>query len=94
LGSVYVDLSFICKEIKTLYSHTGRHPEVLLRMLLMSYLYGITSNLSYLDNCLMDNKNRIIVGVRTNIPEKGNGKRKSIAVMQYLFWVFLFSKIV
>jgi hypothetical protein len=42
----------------------------------------------------MDNKNRIIVGVRANIPEKGNGKRKSIAVMQYLFWVFLFSKIV
>lgn len=42
----YVDLSFVRKEIKALYSHTGRpsiDPEVLLRMLLIGYLYGITS---------------------------------------------------
>ena len=42
----YVDLAFIRKKVKHLYSHTGRpsiDPEVLLRMLLVGYLYGITS---------------------------------------------------
>jgi len=42
----YIDLSFIRKRTKHLYSHTGRpsvDPEVLLRMLLVGYLYGITS---------------------------------------------------
>ncbi len=42
----YVDLGFIRKKVVHLYSHTGRpsiDPEVLLRMLLIGYLYGITS---------------------------------------------------
>ena len=42
----YVDLGFIRKKVEHLYSHTGRpsiDPEVLLRMLLIGYLYGITS---------------------------------------------------
>lgn len=42
----YVDLGFIRKKVAHLYSHTGRpsiDPEVLLRMLLIGYLYGITS---------------------------------------------------
>ena len=42
----YIDLSFIRKQTKHLYSNTGRpsvDPEVLLRMLLVGYLYGITS---------------------------------------------------
>ena len=42
----YVDLGFVRKKMKHLYSHTGRpsiDPEVLLRMLLVGYLYGITS---------------------------------------------------
>ena len=41
-----VDLGFIRKKVAHLYSHTGRpsiDPEVLLRMLLIGYLYGITS---------------------------------------------------
>lgn len=41
-----VDLSFIRKKVKHLYSHTGRpsiDPEVLIRMLLVGYLYGVTS---------------------------------------------------
>jgi transposase len=42
----YVDLGFIRKKVAHLYSHTGRpsiDPEVLLRMLLIGYFYGITS---------------------------------------------------
>ena len=42
----YVDFSFIRGRVKHLYSHTGRpsiDPEVLMRMLLIGYLYGITS---------------------------------------------------
>ncbi len=43
----HIDLSFIREKVKHLYSrHTGRpsiDPEVLLRMLLIGYLYGITS---------------------------------------------------
>jgi transposase len=41
-----VDFGFIREKVKHLYSHTGRpsiDPEVLLRMLLIGYLYGITS---------------------------------------------------
>ena len=42
----HVDLGFIRKKVTHLYSHTGRpsiDPESLLRMLLVGYLYGITS---------------------------------------------------
>lgn len=42
----FIDISFIREKIKHLYSHTGRpsiDPEILLRMLLVGYLYGITS---------------------------------------------------
>ncbi len=42
----HIDLSFVRQKVKHLYSHTGRpsiDPEVLLRMLLIGYLYGITS---------------------------------------------------
>jgi transposase len=42
----HVDFSFVRAKMKDLYSHTGRpsiDPEVLIRMLLVGYLYGITS---------------------------------------------------
>ena len=42
----HIDFRFIRGKVKHLYSHTGRpsvDPEVLLRMLLIGYLYGITS---------------------------------------------------
>ncbi len=42
----YIDFSFIREKVKHLYSHTGRpsiDPEVLLRMLIIGYLYGIAS---------------------------------------------------
>jgi len=41
-----IDLSFVRERVKGLYSATGRpsiDPEVLLRLLLLGYLYGITS---------------------------------------------------
>ena len=42
----HVDFSFIREELKDFYSSTGRpsiDPEVLLRLLLVGYLYGVTS---------------------------------------------------
>lgn len=42
----HVNLDFIREEVRHLYSHTGRpsiDPEILMRMLLVGYLYGITS---------------------------------------------------
>ncbi len=42
----YIDFSFIRKKTKHLYSSTGRpsiDPEILIKMLLVGYLYGITS---------------------------------------------------
>ena len=42
----YIDLSFVRERLKSFYSPTGRpsiDPEVLLRLLLVGYLYGITS---------------------------------------------------
>ena len=42
----YIDFSFIRKKTQHLYSHTGRpsiDPEVLIKMLLVGYLFGITS---------------------------------------------------
>ncbi len=46
LVTKYVDFSFIREQVKHLYSHTGRpsvDPEILLKMLLVGYLYGINS---------------------------------------------------
>jgi len=42
----YIDFAFVRETLKESYSHTGRpsiDPEVLLRILLIGYLYGITS---------------------------------------------------
>ncbi|OGW40087.1 MAG: hypothetical protein A2Y97_10890 [Nitrospirae bacterium RBG_13_39_12] len=42
----HIDFGFIKNKVRHLYSHTGRpsiDPEILLRMLLIGYLYGITS---------------------------------------------------
>jgi transposase len=51
-----VDLSFVRERVKALYSPTGRpslDPEVLLRLLLVGYLYGITSERRLLDEVRM-----------------------------------------
>jgi transposase len=52
----YIDLSFVRERLKGFYSWTGRpsiDPEVLLRWLLVSYLYGITSERRLLEEVRM-----------------------------------------
>jgi len=51
-----IDLSFVRERVKDLYSATGRpsiDPEVLLRLLLVGYLYGITSERRLLEEVRM-----------------------------------------
>ncbi len=52
----YVDFSFVREQLKDFYSPTGRpsiDPEVLLRLLLVGYLYGITSERRLIDEVRM-----------------------------------------
>ena len=52
----YIDLSFVRDRLKPFYSWTGRpsiDPEVLLRLLLVGYLYGITSERRLLEEVRM-----------------------------------------
>jgi transposase len=52
----HVDFSFVREQVKDLYSPTGRpsiDPEVLLRLLLIGYLYGITSERRLMDEVRM-----------------------------------------
>ena len=52
----HVDLSFVRERLKAFYSSTGRpsiDPEVLLRLLLIGYLYGITSERRLLEEVRM-----------------------------------------
>ena len=53
----YVDFSFVRERLKSFYSPTGRpsiDPEVLLRLLLVGYLYGITSERRLMDEVRMN----------------------------------------
>jgi transposase len=52
----YIDFSFVRERLKGFYSSTGRpsiDPEVLLRLLLVGYMYGITSERRLLDEVRM-----------------------------------------
>src|ERR1035441_1502737 len=52
----YVDLTFVRERMASSYSHTGRpsiDPEVLLRLLLVGYFYGITSERRLLEEVKM-----------------------------------------
>ena len=52
----YVDFRFVRERLKSFYSSTGRpsiDPEVLLRLLLVGYLYGITSERRLLEEVRM-----------------------------------------
>lgn len=52
----YIDLSFVREGLRSFYSPTGRpsiDPEVLLRLLLVGYLYGITSERRLLEEARM-----------------------------------------
>ena len=62
----YVDLGFIRRKVSHLYSHTGRpsiDPEILLRMLLIGYLYGITSERRLCEDVKMHVGYRWFVGL-------------------------------
>lgn len=67
----HVDLNFIRDKVKHLYSHTGRpsiDPEILLRMLLIGYLYGITSERRLCEEVKMHIGYRWFVGL--NLEDK------------------------
>lgn len=67
----HIDLSFIRSKVKHLYSHTGRpsvDPEILLRMLLIGYLYGITSERRLCEEVKMHIGYRWFVGL--NLEDK------------------------
>ncbi len=62
----HIDFSFIRDKVKHLYSHTGRpsvDPEILLRMLLIGYLYGITSERRLCEDVSMHIGYRWFVGL-------------------------------
>ena len=67
----HIDLKFVRGEVKHLYSRTGRpsvDPEVLLRMLLIGYLYGITSERRLCEEVQMHIGYRWFVGL--NLEDK------------------------
>ncbi|MHB8881308.1 MAG: IS1182 family transposase [Thermodesulfovibrionales bacterium] len=67
----HVSLDFIRKRVHHLYSHTGRpsiDPEILLRMLLIGYLYGITSERRLCEEVKMHIGYRWFVGL--NLEDK------------------------
>ena len=67
----YIDLKFVRGKVKHLYSRTGRpsvDPEVLLRMLLIGYLYGITSERRLCEEVQMHIGYRWFVGL--NLEDK------------------------
>lgn len=62
----YVDFSFIRQKVEHLYSHTGRpsvDPDVMMRMLLVGYLFGITSERRLCDEVQMHLGYRWFVGL-------------------------------
>jgi len=67
----HIDFSFIRNRVKSLYSHTGRpsiDPEILLRVLLIGYLYGITSERRLCEEVQMHMGYRWFVGL--NLEDK------------------------
>ena len=59
----HVDFAFVRETLKASYSHTGRpsiDPEILLRILLIGYLYGITS------------ERRLVEDVRMHLAYRGS----------------------
>jgi transposase len=67
----HIDFNFIRNKVKQLYSHTGRpsiDPEVLIRMLLIGYLYGVTSERRLCEEVKMHIGYRWFVGL--NLEDK------------------------
>ncbi len=92
----YVDLSFIRPKLEHLYSHTGRpsvDPEVMMRMLLVGYLFGITSERRLCDDVRMHLGYRWFVGLSLDekVPDHStfsknrHGRFKQSDVYQEMF---------
>src|SRR5215471_2016312 len=69
-----IDFSFVRERVRSLYSTTGRpsiDPEVLLRLLLVGYLYGITSERRLLEEVKMHLAYRWFtrLGLEQEVPE-------------------------
>jgi transposase len=92
----YVDFSFVRAKVKDLYSHTGRpsvDPEVMMRMLLVGYLFGISSERRLCDEVQMHLGYRWFVGLSLNekVPDHStfsknrHGRFKETALYQQIF---------
>ena len=92
----YVDFSFIRSKIEHLYSHTGRpsvDPDVMMRMLLVGYLFGITSERRLCDEVKMHLGYRWFVGLTLDekVPDHStfsknrHGRFKQSGIYQVMF---------
>jgi transposase len=92
----YVDFSFIRPKLEHLYSHTGRpsvDPDVMMRMLLVGYLFGITSERRLCDEVGMHLGYRWFVGLALDekVPDHStfsknrHGRFKESGVYQQIF---------
>jgi transposase len=92
----YVDFSFIRPKVEHLYSHTGRpsvDPEVMMRMILVGYLFGITSERRLCDEVRMHLGYRWFVGLsledtvldHSTFSKNRHGRFKESAIYQEMF---------
>lgn len=92
----HVDFSFIRSKVEHLYSHTGRpsvDPEVMMRMLLVGYLFGITSERRLCDEVQMHLGYRWFVGLslQDKVPDHStfsknrHGRFKESGIYQEMF---------
>ena len=92
----YVDFSFIRPKLEHLYSHTGRpsvDPDVMMRMLLVGYLFGITSERRLCDEVGMHLGYRWFVGLAIDdkVPDHStfsknrHGRFKESGIYQEMF---------
>lgn len=92
----YVEFSFLREKVKPLYSHTGRpsvDPEVMMRMLLVGYLFGISSERRLCDEVQMHVGYRWFVGLslEDKVPDHStfsknrHGRFKESGVYQQIF---------
>ncbi len=92
----HVDFAFIRSKVQHLYSHTGRpsvDPEVMMRMLLVGYLFGITSERRLCDEVQMHLGYRWFVGLslQDKVPDHStfsknrHGRFKESGIYQEMF---------
>lgn len=92
----HVDFSFIREKVQHLYSHTGRpsvDPEVMMRMLLVGYLFGISSERRLCDEVQMHLGYRWFVGlsIEDKVPDHStfsknrHGRFKESGIYQEMF---------